>query len=347
MARGFRIGHPIPGTYSVTAAAGAYVESGKDATLTHSEAGSGGNVGQVGSYANMDLDTYPIYSIDMGLNDYGIMRTQGSDEGTGTSTHVASSWPLGGVGYCRITPPTTAGYERGINVSNIWQSGTLAIQDFNVRWEWRANSTFCSMAGTGPKFAIIHTARSLASENADDRPVMFLRPMDTADNSSLNRANTLVTCPAMDTTQGWGNAVYDDASTFDDPPGTLTYYPNSIQPYYHTNDGDTGTFQGNPKVEVGEVITFEMRVLTTASVAYPRGLIAMRMYRENGFVAERGIPWDWDTSVPLGSYVQEVQQFGCGQWNALPGSNVQWMDVGGYVTLARDLNGWLGRRNAA
>lgn len=345
MSRGLRIGYGPPGTFSVAASAATYTESGKDATLTYSAAGQGGNVGHVGSYANMNLATYPIYSIDIGLNDYGIMKTQGSDVGTGTDTFINSSWPLGGTGYCRITPPTTAGYERGININNIWRDGTLQIQDFNLRFEWRANSTFCSMSGTGPKFSIIHTARTLTAQSADDRPVMYLRPMDTADNSSLNRASTLVTCPAMDTTQGWGPDVYSDAHV--DNGGSLTYYPNSVQPYYHTNDGDTGTFQTKPKVEIGEVITFEMRVLTTASVAYPRGLIAMRMYRENGFVAERGIPWDWDTTVPLGSYIQEVQQFGCGQWNDLPGANVQWMDVGGYVTIARDLNGWLGRRNAA
>src|SRR5690348_7647514 len=122
MSRGLRIGFGPPGTFSVTADAATFALSGKAATLTYSAAGAGGNVGHVGSYAAMDLATYPIYSIDMGLNDYGIHANSGGGPGTGSNSHVTASWPLGGTGYCRITPPTTDGYERGINIFNIWKT---------------------------------------------------------------------------------------------------------------------------------------------------------------------------------------------------------------------------------
>lgn len=348
MSRGLRIGYGPPGTFSVTAASGAYSWVGRDADLEYSEAGGGGNMGQVGSYADLDLAAHPIYTLDLGENDYNIFIREGA--GGVTATHNASGWPLGGGAFVRLTPPTVEQLEGGLNMNNLWNDNTLGIQDFNVRFEWRANSTYCSMAGTGPKFNIIHTRRNLApippAEGAEERVVMFLTVMNTADNSAYNRTNTLVTAPAQETVTGWSDQVYDDASIYDDPPGTLTYYPNGPQSYYHTNSGDTGTFQGKPLVEVGEVVTFEMRVQTTTSVAYPRGLIAFRMYRENGFVAERGIPWNWDTGVPFGAYIYEIQQLGMGQWNSVPGANAQWADVGTYVTVARDLGGWLGRRNA-
>lgn len=349
MARGFRIGYGPPGTFSVTAASGAYSWSGKDAGLTYSAAGGGGNLGQIGSYANLDLLAHPIYTIDLGLNDYDIFIRSGA--GAITATHNTSGWPLGNGAYVRLTAPTADQQEGGMNIYNIWQDNTLAMQDFNLRWEWRANNSFCSMAGTGPKFSIIHTRRELApippDSGAEERPIMFLTPMNTADNSTYNRANTLVVAPSQETVSGWGPLPYDDASIYDDPPGTLSYYANGPQSYYHTNDGDTGTFQSKPLVPVSEVITFEMRIQTTTSVAYPRGLIAFRMYRENGFVAERGIPWNWDPAVPFGAHVYEVQQIGMGEFNVAPGPNAQWADIGTYVTLARNLGGWLGRRSAA
>jgi hypothetical protein len=98
-------------------------------------------------------------------------------------------------------------------------------------------------------------------------------------------------------------------------------------------------------VPSSEYLTFEYRIVTIATPTHPRGLIALRIYRRNGTFIERGIPWNWDAVKPLGNYVTEVQQFGCGQYNTVPAPNADlYMDIGGYVTVARDLNGWLGPR---
>lgn len=323
--------------------------------------GGGGNVGQVGSYAAMNMQTYPIYSIDMNLGDYFIFATQGipvqvgtpvGEAGSGDSAHVSSGWPLGGGGYCRINPPTSNGRERGIFVGNLWRTATLAIQELNYRFEWRVSSDFFSYTGDGSKFCIAHSRNSLTVGSSEARAVLFLQQANSADNVAWQRNDTAAFGPAQETVSGWGSTVYGD--TWIDSGGTLSYYMNSIQPYYLVNDGDSGTFQGSPKIQASEVITIEHRIITKTSVSgYPRGLLAYRVYRENGSYFERGIPWNWDTGVPFDAYFYELQQFGCGQWNTAPGSNADYCDVGGYITIARDLSvlqpglgGWLGRRSA-
>ncbi len=307
-----------------------------------------GNVGQVGTYAAMNLDTYPMYSIDMGLNDYAIHANSGGGAGTGTSTHVASAWPLGGTGYCRLTPPTTAGFERGVAVNDIWRNATLNIQEFNYRFEWRASPNFFAYNGDGSKFCLTHTRRTLTPGSADDRPVIFLQKCNQH-GGALDRANTCVFGPAGETVAGYCPDVYGD--TWVGSGGTVDFYLTCVYPYYLTNSGDSGTFNGSPKIQAGEVLTIEHRIVTKAITGYPRGLMAYRVYRENGDYFERGIPWDWDSSVPMNCFFQELQQIGCGQWNTAPGANAEWCDVGGYITMARDLSvlqpglgGWLGKR---
>jgi hypothetical protein len=302
--------------------------------------GGAHNVGQVGSYANLNLATYPVYSIDMGVADYATYRSPGNEADTGTSTHHASGWPLGGGAFSRITPPIVNDRGRGILLANLWRDVTLGIQDFNLRWEWRSSSDLASMAGTGPKFLIGHCRDSLADSGADRRPMLFLTPMNEQAANNYSRDNSLAMAPGQGTTQGWGVVDYGDAS-----PPVHFHSDESYQQFYLTNSGDSGTFQGRPLIELGEVVTFELRLITIATTAYPRGLIAFRMYRENGQVFERGIPWNWDANVPLGCYLKEIEEFGAGYWNFVPGGNY-FLDVGGYITVARNFGGWLGRRSA-
>jgi hypothetical protein len=304
--------------------------------------GGGGNWGTVGSFANLNLLTSPVYTMSVAFQDYSIFATQGGIPGTGTDTYNANGWPIGNNPFVRFTPPTIDGYERGMNFSNLYQNATLGFHKLNYRFQWRASNNWCSMLGTGPKWCIVHTVRNLVVGNADDRPVLFIRAMNSANNPALNRALTWVLGPAMDTTQGWGPLPYDDRSINDTPPGTLDYNPNSVLPFYFTNSTDTGTFQGNPLIPAGEVIEVEHRAESVASAEFPRGVLGFRLYRQNGDIFQSAIPWDWDATVPFGSYIQEIQQIGMGQYNTAPGANLAWMDVGPYVTLARDFNGWLG-----
>lgn len=311
--------------------------------IINAGSGGSGNMGQVGSYADMNLSTYPIYTIDLGLNDYNIfIRNEGSP-GSVTKTHNASGWPLGGGAYVRLTPPTVNQMEGGFNVGNLWRGATLAIQEFNYRFETRWNSTLASITN-GPKYCITHTRRALdGGADAQDRPMIFLSQVNGhADNAAYRRNNTLSMCPGQGTTQGWGPGPYGDTWGVN-----LWFYTNSQLGVYFTNAGDTGTFNSRSLIPAGEVVTIEKRIITTTDrPGYPRGLIAYRVYRENGEIYESGCPWDWDDSVPFGTFVTEIQQAGCGEFNTAPGSNAQWFDIGTYFTMARNFGGWLGRRGA-
>jgi hypothetical protein len=315
--------------------------------LTGGGGGGAGNVGQVGPYAALNLAAFPIYTIDMGLNDYQVFATQGGIAGSGSHSHVASAWPLGGTGYCRITPPTTAGYERGILIGNLWRNFTLGIQDFNLRYEWRTSPNFFSYNGDGSKYVIIHTRNDLAAIPGDsgpqDRPVIFLQKCNQH-GGQYDRANTAVFGPACETAAGYCPNTYGE--TGEGEGGTVSGYLTMAWSFYLTNSTDTGTFQGAPKIPAGEIITIEMRVVTKPVPGYSRGLLGYRVYRENGTFFEKTIAYNWDTNFHLNSYIYEVQQFGMGQFNTVPGPNAAYADVGGYITVARDFGGWLGRRNA-
>lgn len=330
------------------------------ATATTQSSTGGGVVGQVGPYSALNLATNPISSIDMSAADYSIFATQGAPSmvgtptgiaGSGNSTHVASAWPLGGTGYCRINPPTTSGFERGIYVGNLWRNASLAIQELNYRFEWRVSPNFFAYNGDGSKFSITHVRRTLTLGSPDDRPVIFLQKCNQH-GGQYDRANTAVFGPACTTVAGYCPNEYGD--TYVESGGTVDYYLTCPWTYYMVNSGDSGTFQGAPKIQAGEVITIEHRLVSKAIAGYPRGLLAIRVYRENGDFFQKGIPWNWDTNIPLNGYMYEIQQFGMGQWNTAPGANAEYADVGGIITIARDLStlrpdlgGWLGRRAGA
>jgi hypothetical protein len=93
---------------------------------------------------------------------------------------------------------------------------------------------------------------------------------------------------------GYGDEVYADTM----PP--LSNWIAGYLQWYFTSDDDIGTFGGRPLIEFNEVVTFEVRLISKSTTAYPRGLIAYRLYRENGETYEQGIPWNLDTNVPLG-----------------------------------------------
>lgn len=316
------------------------------------------NVGVLRSYAQLDLAANPVSSIDMSQADYNIFATQGNPvpvtnpnvglPGSGSHTHIANGWPKGGGAYCQLTPPTSDGYERGIFLGNLWRNRTVQIQELTYRIEWRASNNFFAYSGNGSKFAIVHSRRTFTDGSPDDRPVIFLQKVNQH-GGQFDRANTCVFGPAGETVAGYGTTVYGD--TLRSAGGTLDYYLTSAWPYYMVNAGDAGSFQGGAMIQAGEVITIEHRMITIAMPGYPRGLLAIRIYRENGTFFERGIPWNWDTNVPLGAFLYEVQQTGMGQWNSVPGANAQWTNVGGIITIARNLStlvpatgGWLGRR---
>lgn len=261
------------------------------ASATTQSASGGSNIGQVGTYAALNLSTFPVYSVDMSQADYRLFATQanpfppdvqGGLAGTGSQQHVSSGWPLGGGAYCRITPPTTNQYERGINLANLHRNGTLGIQEFNLRVEIRYGPTIGTAyqpGNNGCKHALVQFTPTVGGAGSTSgRPVFFLQCTGVADGAQNRRLNTIAAAPASNTLPAFGNAVYDERGTDDNPPGTNTYYCNGPQAFYLIDQADAGTtYNGATMFRCGEVITVEYRFITVATAQYPRGLIAMRM----------------------------------------------------------------------
>lgn len=299
----------------------------------------GAVVGHVGSYTDFDLATYPIYSISFEHNDYGI-HFNGDGTGTGSSTHHPTGWPLGGA-WSRMTPPTVDGLERGIEISanRLTRNGTLGMREINIRKEWRGSSEMGSR-WFGAKWDLIYFYPTLNVNGNDgnNRPILYAGRVDSL------RANTIVFGLANGTVQAWGGSGYISAF----PPLTPFRESTNNHLWYMVNDADSaanGTLFGRPAVPSSEVLTFEHRIDSRPTVAYPDGFIGLRVYRQNGVVlVEAGRPYRISNgidpaSATLNSYVIYIQQLGCGQYNTAPPAHENlFMDVGGYLTIGRELS---------
>ncbi len=311
------------------------------------------NDGQVGSYAALNLQAHPLYSVNMGLADYHLFATQaapfpvgvqGGIAGTGSQQHVSSGW-WDGSAYCRITPPTTNQYERSITIANLHRNGTLAIRDFCVRYEQRFGPTIASAfqtQGSGCKWALIQFTPVLGQAgNTTGRPVFFIQPTTFADGAQYRRQNTMGFAPSANTLPAYGPSVYDENHV--DQGGTNTYYINGPQAGYLVDQSDgVASFLSKPIFRCGEILTIQFRMISIATAQYPRGLIAMRITNRAGITIERGIPWNYQNFFALGQFLDGVSQIGCGQFNvALPPGPDNYFDVGGYFTVGRDLGDWI------
>jgi len=311
-------------------------------------------VGQVGTYADLNLATYPVYSVDMAEADYYLFATGAVGRvdqtfglsGTGSQSHVSSGW-WDGSAYCRIIPPTTDQYERGVTLQNLYRNATLGIQDFAMRHETRWGPFTASAVysqSSGAKRILVHYRDTLSTGDRQGRPVFFVSRNNTGDgpNATYNRSNTLVVAPAQNTTPSYNDQLY----TSDPDEITSPAYANGPQAMYIVDaSDDISSWQGKPVFKCGDYWTIEHRLISQSTEEYPRGLIAERWTNRAGVSVERGIAFNYDTAFELVAYLQEVQQFGCGQWNLVPaaGSDV-YFDVGGLITVARNFGGWLNPR---
>jgi hypothetical protein len=332
-----------PGATGPGGTAGSTGPGGSNGSGTSATTGAGGGSGGscvpameafVGSYAALNLADHPIYSIDMALEDYPRWNAQGSGE---VSEHEVGIWWDGGDAL-RTHPPTAEQSGSGIGaLSNLWRNATLEIRELNLRFEFQAGPEYCSRTnGNLPKFVIAHSTTSMRmSADPVARPMLYWREVTTADNPMFNRPDTLAICPAQGTWQSWSETEYAEDGTA---------WPMQFQPVYWADAADT--FGGAPVLDATEIVTIEMRMISIATAEYPRGLIAVRAYRRNGDVFERGMPWDRDPNHAVGiSYIQEIQMFGGGYYNnanALHENN--YTRIGGHITLARSCGGWLGPR---
>ncbi len=289
----------------------------------------------VGGYAGLNLAMHPSYSIDMALEDYP-QWTYHPDSGE-VRVHEVGVWWDGGDAL-RTHPPTTGDRGSGVgSIANLWRDATLEIRELNFRFEWQAGPEYCSRTnGSLPKFVIAHSSTELnANADVGARPMLYWSEMTTSDTAAFNRPDTLVICPAQGTSQSWSETAYSESGT---------YYPDQAQPVYWADEA--GTFQRKPVIGAAEIVTIEMRMLAIATPEHPRGLIAVRVYRRNGDVFERGCPWDRDENEAVGvSYLHEIQMFGGGYYNSANQFHENnFTRVGGHITLASGCGGWLGPR---
>lgn len=288
----------------------------------------------VGGYGALNLAEHPVYSIDMALQDYPLWAAADSGEVT---AHEVGIWWDGGDAL-RTHPPTVEQRGSGIGaLSNLWRDATLEIRELNLRFEFQFGPEYCSRTnGNLPKFLIAHATPDLnPSSDPVARPMLYWRECDSADDPQFNRPDTLAICPAQGTLQSWSETEYAEDGT---------PWPMQFQPMYWADMA--GTFGGAPVLDPTEIVTIEMRMIAIATPEYPRGLIAVRVYRRNGEVMERGMPWDRDENHPVGiSYLQEIQMFGGGYYNnANTFHENNYTRVGGHITLAVGCGGWLGPR---
>lgn len=305
--------------------------------------GSSQNLGAVGPYSEFNLADNHISTIDLSFNDYAMHTLSFDPANSGTATHFPTGFPIGGGAFCRMTPPTGASQDRGIAVNNLSRGGTLAIQELNYRFAWQGGSEMGSR-WEGAKWNLLHFFPTLTPGGSDgnNRPILFAGRADIG--TGTTRANTIVFGIAQGTVQAWGPQGY--LSTY--PP--LSAFRDVVHLFYMANASDPGvgsTFNGRPIVSSSEALTFEHRVDTRSTATYPNGFMGLRVWRQNGtLLTEAGRPYRISNGIDpatgtLGAYALDIQQLGCGQYNSPPpgGPNPNLkMDVGTYITVARDLS---------
>lgn len=273
---------------------------------------------QVGSWAGLDLIAYPIYRIDMSVQDYSQWMTVGA-----THTYEpTSAWDGGPC--ARVTPCTgDGGYSSVCHKSDLHQSGALEIRQLNIRYEFFAGDTWASNHDTSDcKFTIVH-AGPTNEPSADHRPIMNFQ---TPNGSVVNMAVAAGTL-----------------KQFNPNPPPDDYFNDGGNEEFYFGDTD-GTYSGSPVVGAGTWVTIEMFMSAVAIPGYDNGRIAIRVTKRDGTVLTTlSIPWTYG-GWSLGDYINEVQVL-TGYYNA-PGnpSNVDnYFRIAG-VTYAANQTDFLGPR---
>src|SRR5690606_5091245 len=142
--------------------------------------------------------------------------------------------------------PTVDGLERGIAIPNMWRNATVAMQDVNIRFEWRGSDEMGSL-WQGAKWILTHLRNTLTPGNAQDRAIYFAGRANAGGPNS--RDNTILFAPAQGTVQAYGGDGY--AGTY--PP--LSPWPDNLQSFYLADDDDIGggTFNGRPLIPGSEI----------------------------------------------------------------------------------------------
>jgi hypothetical protein len=290
-------------------------------TVTVSGGGDPGE--QVGVYSGLNLDTYPIYRIDMSDDAYSKNATQGA-----SITHEATgAWDAGPC--AKMFPPNTGdgGYISVCQANNLNQDGALEIRQLGLRFELQFGSTF----GAGQqnqndnKFIIVHAG-------ATNEAVSTHRPI-----FNLWKEGGTLFAPAV---------AAGTLKQFNPSPPPDEIFPSSgASDFYFGDAGTTGGAGTRPIITAGTWLTYEIFMSAVPIAGFADGCIRLRITGRDGTVhTTLSIPWNYDSWSAV-DYFNEIQVIG-GYYNLNAGSSNadNFQRIAG-VTYAANQSDFLGPRS--
>lgn len=235
--------------------------TGVDETFTTSISGGGSGGGEtLTSYANRDLELYPINAFDESQA-IPLFLTGGA-----TAIYEASGSRLGGP--CRkFTPPTSAGTYSGYGQFDLSRAASFAFRRMAIRFEMQIGASYGSNnIGDAVKLLIINMTDTLGGATTT-RPMLYLdaRP---GDETGLP-ANYVMLALAQGTTKRYSATA-------------TVSYPDGTTPFFF---GPTATtWNGRPVVGASEWVSVSYYINSQSEVGYPNGRLWMKVTRQNGEV---------------------------------------------------------------
>lgn len=338
-----RARHTASGTASTTVNTTVDCNGVSDVFSSTTAAGGGGSGNDgfiVTNGSTYNATTAQIQSIDINSN-LPVALSSGA-----SVNYATESWWNGTTTVGTFTPPTGNDAYAGFSNISFWNNATNVVRQVNVRWEFKLSDADLLNSAALPKWLIIDTYRELSTGETvlKDRPMLYLAHMTEADNAGNRIDNALTAVPAQGTVRCFLSSNVTPAPTADS--GNCTGYQNQRQQWQvRATAGTDGS--GNPIVDNDEYMVVEMRVNVMGTTDEPNGVIAMRIYRQNGTVFERATAW---TNTPNDqgerplintNYIARIDVGGGGYYNL--GSTGQAVKIGRRLTLATNYQPTTGR----
>lgn len=306
--------------------------------------GGDGNDGLiVSNYASFDPDAAQIVSLDVNstVPNWGTY-------GGGNVTFANESWWNGTSSVATCFPPTTADSGSGFGSIPFWKNATKVVRQINIRWEFSVSGPYCADTTQLPKLLILRTYSQFQSSPSvgAERPMIFFRHYNSIIvPGPYDIDNVISITPAQGTTEIWSatnitpaptSADWDETDPNDDP-----HLPAPI--YWRATSGSDSA--GNPMIAPSEVACAEMRVNVMSTASEPNGVIALRVYRRNGYVSERACAWTWESGHAVDTnYIADIDTaFGGYYNNSNSGASDIYTKVGRRFTFGFNIQPTVGR----
>ena len=236
------------------------VTTGSDNTFTTASSGGGGGE-TLTTYANRDLELYPINAFDESQA-IPLFVTDGPT----FIAYEATGNRLGGP--CRkFTPPTSIGAYSGYGQFDLNKAGSFAFRRMAMRFEMQIGASYGSNNnGDAVKLLIINMTDTLGGATTT-RPMLYLdaRP---GDETGLP-ANYVMLALAQGTTKRYSATA-------------SVSYPDGTTPFFFGPSATT--WNGRPVVGAAEWVSVSYYMNSQAEAGYPNGRLWMKVTRQNGNV---------------------------------------------------------------